>query len=1206
MTPIFFGRQLRLFGTVAVLILCIVFFLVPFALRGARLSLERMKNDVKDWLPADFPETAELTWFGEHFVGERFVLMTWPGCTAVDPRFQLLVEKLSHEIAPPVVNRQDAGNISEAERARRVGDEYGLHIAGDLFPDWGGREEKWLKGDNDSWYFITPDGALYRWTGRSNLGGFLWRTARGLMGQVRAEGELVARLGAPSEGGEINPYYDNPRKLTARFFSSVTTGPEALERLASEGGPLWPIGNYSEEEKRLLARGRALERLTGTLFGPAVPEDFAWTVEAVREHLPQAYVDELPSNWPTQFETYIDQVAAERFDGNVAALVEAPVDVQGDVWRAFFLETLEIAPPPRQTCVVVTLSEAGTRNLQQVVGRPILGKPRGKLLELASGECGIPPDQLKLGGPPVDNVAIDEEGTITLFRLIWFSVAVGLGLSMLCFRSVKITIMVFFCGGVSAVASLSIVWWTGASVDAVLMSMPSLIYVLGLSGAVHIINYYREAVEERGVDGAPERAVRHGWWPCTLAAFTTALGLLSLYTSNILPIRKFGLYSAIGVMATLTLLFTYLPAALQTWPPGYRKRGRREEGSTDLVQQSLLSFWERIGGWVVHRHLWVSGVCSLVCIALGWGLKDIDTSVQLLKMFDEDSKIIQDYAWLEDHFGKLVPMELVVRVDPDRQRPPWVAEADSSVDRQQALLQYSLLERMEIAERVQSVVEREFGETGQQIVGRGMSAATFAPVMPEPSYGSFRSPRYVLNRKLEQNRDELLQSDYVRVDRATDEELWRISLRVGALSDVDYGQFVSQLKSAVEPILAAYAYRDRILNVLLHEEDEGRLVGSRVYLLGVDNPTADTGVEGAPAEPVSENAGAQDVAAIPAERQTQIFAETLRDLLINRGLGRSMQFQDPENFPEGLSTSEEWAAQLKQFDVVVLAQNAPVYDLDFIREHAKQFVDARDHRFVAGSSPTAAEQEHPVDVVYTGVVPVVYKAQRTLLNSLINSIGLAFVMIAAVMACLLRSGPGIIWYGPLPLPNLINLRGGMVSMIPNVFPVIVVFGAMGHLRILVDIGSMMTASVAMGVAVDDTIHFLTWFRDGLRSGLSRNESILLAYRRCAAAMTQTTLIGGLGLAVFALSTFTPTQRFGTLMLTLLVAAIVGDLIFLPALLAGPLGKYLERRESKMGPPADEMRSLDGVEEAQSPRAVAPPTRHSALNRFSISRRRTSS
>jgi len=101
----------------------------------------------------------------------------------------------------------------------------------------------------------------------------------------------------------------------------------------------------------------------------------------------------------------------------------------------------------------------------------------------------------------------------------------------------------------------------------------------------------------------------------------------------------------------------------------------------------------------------------------------------------------------------------------------------------------------------------------------------------------------------------------------------------------------------------------------------------------------------------------------------------------------------------------------------------------------------------------------------------------------------------------------------------------------------------------------MTASVALGVAVDDTIHYLTWFRRGLDAGHDRKGAAMMAYQRCATAMTQTTLVGGLGLAVFAFSTFTPTQRFGTLMITLLFTALFGDLIFLPALLTSPIGRF---------------------------------------------------
>ena len=103
-----------------------------------------------------------------------------------------------------------------------------------------------------------------------------------------------------------------------------------------------------------------------------------------------------------------------------------------------------------------------------------------------------------------------------------------------------------------------------------------------------------------------------------------------------------------------------------------------------------------------------------------------------------------------------------------------------------------------------------------------------------------------------------------------------------------------------------------------------------------------------------------------------------------------------------------------------------------------------------------------------------------------------------------------------------------------------------------------------------------------------------SYRRVATAMTQTTLIGGLGLAVFSFSTFTPTQRFGMMMLTLLFAALIGDLIMLPALLAGPLGRFFEPRRDRKnsgGAPSPEGSSETSPAEPAESRPAAPPAPH---------------
>ncbi|MEO8269894.1 MAG: hypothetical protein ABI557_09240, partial [Aureliella sp.] len=689
----------------------------------------------------------------------------------------------------------------------------------------------------------------------------------------------------------------------------------------------------------------------------------------------------------------------------------------------------------------------------------------------------------------------------------------------------------------------------------------------------------RDAVVEGGQAGAPERAIKHAIMPCTLAALTTAIGLLSLCSSNILPIRKFGIFSAMGVVATLVLLFVYLPSALTIFPPASRKiKEAALKGNG-----AILNFWEVIGGFIIRRHWYVNAVCIALLIGLGFGLFQIKTSVQLLKLFDGNSQIIRDYGWLEEHFGRLVPMELVVRFPKSLQRPNEADDSLTADDLKHARTQLSLLERAETVSRIQAVMQDEFGYKGQNIVGRGMSAITFLRDIPDPSRG-FDWQRTAFDRLLQKSRPELLDSDYLALetnDGAAGAELWRISLRLGALNDVDYGEFVKTLRTVVEPVVTSYRVRHEVLEAVVKDakESQGRIIGN-VLVLGHSGPNA----AAATAASADSQPAASTTASVATSQALSIFVKSLSACLTNESI-KVTWWHDPRVLPlsKEAAVSSEWADYIKRYSCVVIADPHPDYNLDFIREQHPHVIDAAsmltqalippesNNQNVASQPVEMATHAGQMDVVYTGVVPVVYKAQRTLLVSLIESVAWAFVLIAAVMACLLSPARTVL-AGFQPRNLLRALGSSAISMVPNIFPLVAIFGMMGHMGILVDIGSMMTASVAMGVAVDDTIHFLTWFRDGLRKGLDRREAIFVAYKQVAPAMTQTTIIGGLGLSVFALSTFTPTQRFGTLMLSLLTAALVGDLIFLPALLASPLGRIFSVRPAKPNPQSDTMQS----------------------------------
>ncbi|TVP99886.1 MAG: hypothetical protein EA381_09085 [Planctomycetaceae bacterium] len=1233
----------------ALLILLVFFFLLPSVFRGARLAIAGKKNNIKDWLPGDFRETVELDWFARYFMGESFIVATWEGCTSEDQRLRMLSAKLVHEST-----QRALPDTADHERARQLAEDLQLFLEPTELDNWGGGEEKWFSTPAGDHYYLTPDGKLHRWTAGSNAVGGLLRFVQRLTGSYELRGQFVAGFGNPPGPDGSNEFYDDPTMLAASLYQTVQTGTEMVDRLAVEGGPLWPIDFTDADQRGAVARKRAIERLTGTMFAPALPPGFDWSPAAVHDLLPPESRADLPDDFDYLVRRTVKQIQ-ERFGGELSGLLDATIDEQATAWDEM-CQAIGVPVPPRQTCVLVTLTQLGKDHLGRSVGRGVVGGPRGRLLILAdeSGlaaaespsmapppfdKAELAPEErfdadgrplLRLGGPPVDNIAIDEEGTVTLVRLVGYSGLVGLGLSFLCFRSFNVTLMIFTVGLTAAVLGLAISHWTGGHVDAILMTMPSLVYVLGLSGAIHIVNYYRDEVRKRGLAGATARATHHAFAPCTLAAITTSLGLISLCTSNIVPIYNFGLYSAAAVMATLAILFTYLPAALETFPPAFAlgKSGKADQGEIAsgsdaissepvVIRNRIADFWAAVGGWVTAHNRLVTVVCLSV-FALGLlGLPKIRTTVQLLKLFDSESRIISDYAYLESHFGKLVPMELVVRVPqelvsrrstngaPAASRPAEGGAEEpagpSASDRQFSTHRQTLttLQRAEAIGRIDTAVRRTLGESGTGVIGRTMSAITFMPPLPEPS-NSFSPVRSKFEADLTNSLEELSTSDFFRFEKSgpfAGSELWRISLRVGALSDVDYGRFVGDLRRTVTPVLDAYRAREMVLSacddaVLGVGADGGSVAGKRraelqVVLLGHARPRAMDSEDFLAIE-ASGDRDREVEAAVADGRQSdlirpdRLYASALGELLAGEPI-RPAFWLDLDDEQSRIKLGDpRWQTMLERADVVVLLSDQKGLDPAVLAGEAKRFIDARPERFpvaepiLVDGVPTETNAG-PLQAVYTGIVPVVYKAQRTLLTSLIESIVLAFFLIAFVMIALLIPGhfPGFLLQ---PRQIGCGIVAGMVAMVPNLFPVVVIFGLMGHTHTLVDIGTMMTASVAMGVAVDDTIHFLTWFRQHIDQGMSRIEAVIETYRRVGAAMTQTTIVGGLGLFVFSLSTFTPTQRFGTLMLVLLATALIGDLILLPALLAGPLGRWFKPRPSSH-PWSEGL--PEGLEEAQT-------------------------
>ena len=177
---------------------------------------------------------------------------------------------------------------------------------------------------------------------------------------------------------------------------------------------------------------------------------------------------------------------------------------------------------------------------------------------------------------------------------------------------------------------------------------------------------------------------------------------------------------------------------------------------------------------------------------------------------------------------------------------------------------------------------------------------------------------------------------------------------------------------------------------------------------------------------------------------------------------------------------------------------------------------------------------------FTGLVPLLIVAQQEILHSLLTSFLGAVVVLFPVLTIWLRS-----------------LRAAAVSLIPNVAPVSIVFGGLGWLGRPLNAATVMTASIALGLALDNTLHLIEHFRLARRSraGVTRYDAAYRAIQNCHRAMIHTTLIASLGLGGLALSPFKPTAEFGLLLAALLACALFHDLLITPALLCSPLGEW---------------------------------------------------
>jgi uncharacterized protein len=174
-----------------------------------------------------------------------------------------------------------------------------------------------------------------------------------------------------------------------------------------------------------------------------------------------------------------------------------------------------------------------------------------------------------------------------------------------------------------------------------------------------------------------------------------------------------------------------------------------------------------------------------------------------------------------------------------------------------------------------------------------------------------------------------------------------------------------------------------------------------------------------------------------------------------------------------------------------------------------------------------------------------------LVTSQLSSFATAFITVFGVIFVVFRSA-----------------RFGVLTIVPNLLPVVAVLGVMGYLDISMNIATVMLASVALGVVDDDTIHFINRYRKEVARGASTDDAIAVATAHEGRASLTTALINSCGFGVLLVSEYRPTAWFGGLLALTLGVAFLAEVFILPAtikLTPGIFGAEALRRSDRRMP-----------------------------------------
>lgn len=743
----------------------------------------------------------------------------------------------------------------------------------------------------------------------------------------------------------------------------------------------------------------------------------------------------------------------------------------------------------------------------------------------ATIEEGFPSETKYWGGAPFISTYIFNVTQKDLRRLAPWAVLVLVLITVASFRDLIGTGLALLSTALGILMSLGLMGALGVRSNIVLGSMPLILLSLGSAYAVHFLSRYYSLVGEHGVEGAVQRTLT-GLGPIIAASgLIAAAALLSFAVMDIAPMRTFGLFTAIGLTAKLTLALTFVPAVLVL----ARLQGKKkvQEHRPNRFAVGLMTFAQR------RRGPLRIGLAALFLAAIPVALR-IDTHTDNSAFFAKDSPPDRAERFLTERFGGA--MFLQVEMIGDMTSPAVLREVSHAADRIAALPEVA-----SVAHVVDILSLTNDAMSGDRTVPDTAAKA-------KNLYGFLTGKRAVRQFVTEERDRTLMQ---VKLRSSKPEDVDRSLARIRAIVAEHGGPRVVARAEVAKAQVEARAREATIARALAlvakfrASAPEGAAGRLDQALAAKKMPVPTAAVEAAFSAFLGSDEFIGDMPAEPADAKGKVAAAAAKlgpgadPTALATAIAEALDPRPSEAAVQDLASTiarplaEIWRRQQASAWARELVKEAGIVPPEGAR--ADRFAAAfgaalldlgRDSVLLPPASGVAGEGVD-VEIHVTGQPVINEGLSRSVTKNQVRSLGFALALVLLITSWMFRSA-----------------RTGLLAAGPSLLTVAMLYAAMTFLGIRLDIGTSLLASLIVGAGTDYAIHALSAWDS--TEGRPLEEAAARSARVAGQGIWTNALMVACGFSVLTLGEAKPLQNVGGLTAAAMVLSAFATFLIVPA------------------------------------------------------------